>query len=181
MEMKNLLLTLLMSFTAVSASADLGEELRQHKDNAGKERQWLHTEQRNRMTDEVTQTVARLENPTRPWGTIVVVNRKESGVDASFAFYAGVLDCPKSCSFLVRADDSPARSFEVSYGGSGGDNAYVKDPRAFIDYVRNAKRILVQFRFVPDPEAKVRGQVIAEFNTDIPLTIRPLTPGAQTR
>jgi hypothetical protein len=136
--------------------------------------EWEYDRAENPMTSEVTDTFARLKNPSPPYGTIVVANRKEGGIDASVAFNAASVDCPKACQILVRADDTAPRMFGVA---SVGNHLYFRDSAAFIDYIRNAKRIRFQFRFENVPHNQFKGEVVSTFNADASLVVHPLRKG----
>ncbi len=178
--MKRVLVAACLAITATTAPAidqDLLDQALQRADSRGKERQWLYYEKRNRMTDEVTATTAELSPSKKHWAVISVDNRTDAGISVGIMYLAGELDCQATCSVLVRADEAPPHTFVVRHGGDWGDNAYLHDPKAFIDYVRNAKRILVQMRFTADKGNYVKGLVIVEYITDIPLEVRPLRAG----
>ena len=126
------------------------------------------------MTSEVTDTYAYLENPAPPYGTIVVANRKKGGVDASVAFNAASVDCPDACRILVRTDDTVPRFFEVS---EVANQMYFRDSAGFIEYIQNAKRVRVQFRFKNTPHNQFKGEIISTFHSETALVIKPLRQG----
>ena len=135
---------------------------------------WEYRRNENPMTSEVTDTFASLENPSPPYGTVIVANRKEGGIDASVAFNAAHVDCPKTCRILVRADDTVPRAFYVS---NSANQMYFRDSVAFIEYIRNAKRVRVQFRFENIPHNQFKGEVVSTFYAEAPLVIHPLRKG----
>lgn len=137
--------------------------------------EWKYDRNENPMTSEVTDTFARLENPSPPYGRIIVANRKEGGVDASVAFNAAHVDCPKTCRILVRADDAVPRAFDVT---NSVNQMYFRDSAAFIEYIRDAKRVRVQFRFENIPHNQFKGEVVSTFYAEAPLVIHPLRKSA---
>lgn len=136
--------------------------------------EWEYHRNENPMTSEVTDTFAFLKNPSPPYGTIIVANRKDGGIDASVDFSAASVDCPKTCRILVRADESAPRTFDVS---GGRNNMEFLDPFAFIEYIRDAKRVRVQFRFENTPHNQFKGEVVSTFYAEAPLVIHPLRKG----
>jgi hypothetical protein len=134
---------------------------------------WEYRRNENPMTGEVTDTFAHLENPSAPYGKIIVANRKDGGVDVGIRT-AAYIECPKTCKILVRADDTVARTFDVT---SSADWMYFRDAMAFIEYIRNAKRVRIQYRFQNNPHNQFKGEVISTFNADAPLVIQPLRKG----
>jgi hypothetical protein len=135
---------------------------------------WDYSRNENLMTSEVTDTFARLENPSPPYGAIIVANRKEGGIDASVAFSAARVDCPKACQILVRADDTAPQTFGVT---NSVNQLYFRDSAAFIEYIRNAKRVRLQFRFENLPHNQFKGEVVSTFYADAPLVVHPLRKG----
>lgn len=135
---------------------------------------WEYRRNENLMTSEVTDTFAHLDNPSAPYGTIVVANRKDGGVDASVAFNAASVDCPETCRILVRADDTAPKAFDVE---NSANQLFFRDSATFIDYIRNAKRVRVQFRFKNIPHNQFKGEVVSTFYAESPLVIHPLRKG----
>lgn len=127
---------------------------------------WEYRRNENLMTGEVTDTFAHLSGQ----GVIVVANRKEGGIDAHVRV-AGYVDCPKFCRILVRADETAPREFDATGVAS---ELQIRDPAAFVDYIRNAKRVRVQSRFANVPGNEVKGEVVSTFYSDAPLVIHPL-------
>lgn len=136
--------------------------------------EWEYTRNENPMTSEVTDTFAYLKNPSPPYGDIIVANRKEGGIDASVAFNAATVDCPKTCRILVRADETAPRAFDVT---TVANQMYFRDSLAFVEYIRNAKRVRVQFRFKSNPDNPFKGEVVSTFYAEAPLVIYSLRPG----
>lgn len=136
--------------------------------------EWDYSRNENPMTSEVTDTFAFLKNPDPPYGDIIVANRKEGGIDASVAFNAAHVDCPKTCRILVRADDTVPRAFDVT---NTANQMYFRDSMAFIEYIRAAKRVRVQFRFENTPHNQYKGEVVSTFYAEAPLVIHPLRKG----
>ena len=134
---------------------------------------WEYRRNENPMTSEVTDTFASLENPSPPYGEIIVRNTKEGGIDASVFFRGASVDCPKTCRILVRADDTPPRAFDVTHSANLMD---FRDSAAFIEYIRNAKRVRVQFRDKVSGN-QFKGEVVFTFYADAPLVIHPLRKG----
>jgi len=142
--------------------------------NAG----WEYSERKDLMTDEVTDTFANLRNPTPPYGDIIVANRKVGGIDASLAFNAASVDCPERCSILVRVDSSAPRTFAVK---NSVNQLYMDRPLDFMNFIKEAKRIRVQFKFERVEGNQFRGEVVSTFYVEEPLTVRPLTKGVGQR
>jgi hypothetical protein len=135
---------------------------------------WKYRLNENPMTSEVTDTFAYLENPIPPYGTIIVANRKEGGIDASLAFNAASVDCSKACQILVRAHDTAPQTFGVT---NSVNQLYFRDSAGFSEYIRNAKRVRVQFRFENLPHNQFKGEVVSTFYADAPLVVHPLRKG----
>lgn len=135
---------------------------------------WQYERDVNPMTSEVTDTFARLENPNAPYGAIIVANRKDGGIDAGVVFNAASVDCPKICRILVRADEAPPKQFDVQ---NASNKLFFRDPAAFIDYIRTARRVRVQVRFQNEPQNRFKGEMVATFLAESPLVVHPLRRG----
>ena len=156
--MNRLHIFLILSVICVTASAD-----------------WKYKEDKNEMTDEVSNTYATLDNPELPYGTIIIANRKKTGVDASFSFGSGMVDCgDPRCSVLVRVDEAAPVWFHVR---NSVGQLYLEDSTKFVAFIRNARKIRVQFKLLPVEGLSARGEQIATFNAEMPLSIKPLQKG----
>lgn len=136
---------------------------------------WQYHDDKNEMTDEVSNTYATLENPKPPYGTIIIANRKNSGVDASLAFSFGMVDCgDPGCRVLVRVDDAAPVLFDVR---NSVGQLYLENSTKFVAFIRSAKTIRIQFKFLAVEGSSARGEQFATFTADLPLLIRPLQKG----
>lgn len=178
--MRLLIAALLLSFYAGTAAPQDSEfrewlaGLEPHEPNS-----WNYSKRQDEMTDEIKATRATLENEAPPYGTIHVYNKKNRGVSV-FLSFGGELDCPESCSILLRVDESPPRSLAMRYtyyGPSSGLSLVPEDELAFIEFIKNAKRIRMELRYTDSKYNRFKGKWIADFRAKKPLEIRPLRSG----
>ncbi|WP_295639760.1 hypothetical protein [uncultured Methylibium sp.] len=138
-------------------------------------RDWEYSKTENEMTGEVTETTAMFQSRDAPYMQLVIRNSKDDGLQA-YAFPDGEVNCPGACQLLVRADDAAPKSFAVTvrrfeFGSYRLDFA---DVPALIQYVRNAKRVRVQLRYLDIPKNREKGEVVWTVNPKTPLVIHPL-------